>query len=199
MKAMTGTPMVLAWAIAVGAGMTGMLRYQMTASIEAQIVPGKWPDDASIQRDSHRATLVMMLHPQCPCSRASLHELGELMARADGRLDAQVLFIEPANAPADWLNGDLWNQAKAIPNVAVSIDKDGKDAAAFGATTSGQVAVYDASGTMRFKGGITAGRGHEGDNAGYLAILSLIRDGSTQVVATPVYGCSLQTPKADAK
>ena len=38
-----------------------------------------------------------------------------LMARAGGRLDAHVLFVEPADAPADWLQGDLWSEAAAIP------------------------------------------------------------------------------------
>jgi len=192
---MTGLPGISAWAIAVLIGMGGMLRYQMTPGAVPQAAPARWPSGVDITRDVHRATLVMMLHPQCPCSRASLHELTELMSRTDGRLDAHVLFIEPANAPANWLKSDLWDQAKAIPNVSIAIDKDGKDARLFGATTSGQVAVYDAGGTMRFDGGITGGRGHEGDNAGYLAILSLIRDGASPINATPVYGCSLQTPK----
>ena len=176
-----------------------MLRYQMTPGAPGPSVPAVWPAGVDIQRDVHRPTLVMLLHPQCPCSRASLHELTELLARADGRIAAHVLFIEPASAPADWLKGDLWNQARAIPSVAVTIDQGGKDAAAFGATTSGQVAVYDSGGTMRFKGGITAGRGHEGDNPGYLAILALMRQGASPISATPVYGCSLQTPQSDER
>jgi hypothetical protein len=75
--------------------------------------------------------------------------------------------------------------------VEVSIDNEAKDASIFGATTSGQVMVYDASGAIRFSGGITDGRGHEGDNAGLSAILGLVRDGKAAVSTTPVYGCSL--------
>ena len=133
----------------------------------------------------------MTLHPQCPCSRASLTELAEIMARSEGRLEARILFVQPADAPADWLDGELWRRAKTIPGVTVSVDKDGRDAAAFGASTSGQVMVYEATGVIRFSGGITDGRGHEGDNAGMLSVLDLVRNGKSQVATTPVYGCSL--------
>jgi len=113
------------------------------------------------------------------------------MARSAGRLDAHILFVQPANAPADWLDGALWQQAKTIPGVTISVDKDGRDAAALGASTSGQVMVYDAAGVIRFSGGITDGRGHEGDNAGMQSILDLIRFGKSSLATTPVYGCSL--------
>ena len=183
--------MVLVWGFAVVVGMYGMVRYQMTPAALGQEAPSQWPSALSFLRNTNRPTLIMTLHPECPCSRASVNELAQLMARSAGRLDARVLFIHPKNAPADWLNSDLWRQAKAIPNVTVSLDEDGHDAATLGASISGQVMVYDASGVIRFSGGITAGRGHEGDNAGLLSILSLVRDGKSQVATTPVYGCSL--------
>jgi hypothetical protein len=133
----------------------------------------------------------MILHPQCPCSKASVSELAGIMAHAAGRMDAHVLFVDPANAPAGWLDGDLWRQAKAIPNVVVSVDGEGRDAAAFAAETSGQVLVYDAKGVLQFSGGITDGRGHEGDNPGQLSVLDVVRTGKPEVTTTPVYGCSL--------
>lgn len=183
--------MVVAWGVAVVFGMYGLVRYQMTPAAAASTAPVQWPAGVSFAHSSGKLTLVMTLHPQCPCSRASLHELAEIMARSEGRLDARVLFVQPANAPAGWLDGDLWQQAKAIPGVNISADKDGRDAEAFGASTSGQVMVYDAAGVVRFSGGITDGRGHEGDNAGLLSILDLMRTGKSQVAMTPVYGCSL--------
>jgi len=183
--------MVAAWGIAVVVGMCGLVRYQMTPAAMAKAAPSRWPAGMSFAQEAGHLTLVMMLHPQCPCSRASVHELEVLMARCSGRIDARVLFVQPKDAPADWLDGDLWHQAKAIPGVFVSVDKDGRDAAEFGASTSGQVLVYDASGAIRFSGGITDGRGHEGDNAGLLSILSLVRNGKSSILTTPVYGCSL--------
>jgi hypothetical protein len=183
--------MVLAWGLAVVAGMSYLVRYQMTPSALGLEAPTHWPAGLTFGRDTTKATLVMTLHPQCPCSRASLSELEQVMARSAGRLDVRILFVHPKNSPADWLDTDLWRQAKAMPNVTVMLDPDGRDSAAFGATVSGQVMLYDASGALRFSGGITDGRGHEGDNVGMLAVLSLVRDGKSNVSNTPVYGCSL--------
>ena len=106
-------------------------------------------------------------------------------------LSAYVLVVKPSGAPADWLDGDLMQLAKAIPNISVVVDEGGRNAAALGATTSGQTIVYDVNGKVQFNGGITDGRGHEGENAGLAAILSIVRDGKSQVSETPVYGCSL--------
>ena len=188
---LAGAPMILIWGAAVVLGMWSLVHYQMTPAAQAMAAPTRWPGEVSIARDAGRLSLVMTLHPQCPCSRASLHELEELMARSTGRVDAHVLFVQPAAAPADWSHSDNWRLASAIPGVKLSIDKDGKDSAAFGASTSGQVMVYDKAGILRFSGGITDGRGHEGDNAGLSAILSLVRDEKSPISNTPVYGCSL--------
>jgi len=183
--------MVMAWGIAVLVGMFGLVRYQMTPAAIASAAPPQWPAGVDFTHSGGRSTLIMTLHPQCPCSRASLHELAEIMARSAGRLDARLLFVRPANAPADWLDGELWQQAKTIPGVTILVDKDGRDAAAFGASTSGQVMVYDSAGVIRFSGGITDGRGHEGDNVGLQSVLDLMRFGKSPVATTPVYGCSL--------
>jgi hypothetical protein len=172
-------------------GLFWLVRYQMTPGAPAAALAAKWPSGLNFARNSGGLTLVMLVHPQCPCSRASMHELSELISRSEGRLAAHVLFVQPAGSPAGWCDGDLWNDARAVRGLGVSIDKDGRDAAILGASTSGEVLVFDADGLMRFSGGITDGRGHEGDNPGYLAILALIRGHGSNISGTPVYGCSL--------
>lgn len=186
--------LTLAWAVAVICAMGVMIRYQMTPTAPASAsvaVPRTWPDGIDIVRRPGRYTAVMALHPQCPCSRASVHELMELTARTAGRMDAVVLFVDPSGAPADWLNTDLLAQAKQIPDVTVMIDRDGADARQFGATTSGQVVLFDPQDRLVFSGGITDGRGYQGDNTGLTAMLDLVRDGKSTVSATAVYGCPL--------
>jgi len=182
--------MIAVWGIGVLLGMTSLMRYQMTPAAHAA-APGHWPANASFSPSPLHPTLIMTLHPRCPCSRASLHELEQIMAHSAGRLEAHVLFVIPQNAPSDWRDGDLWGIAQSIPDVTVSIDKGGHDASAFGATTSGQVMVYDIAGELRFSGGITDGRGHEGDNDGMFSVLDIVRLGGSRIVTTPVYGCSL--------
>ena len=182
--------MIAVWGIGVLLGMTSLMRYQMTPAAHAA-APGHWPANVSFSPSPLHPTLIMTLHPRCPCSRASLHELEQIMAHSAGRLEAHVLFVIPQNAPSDWRDGDLWGIAQSIPDVTVSIDKGGHDASAFGATTSGQVMVYDIAGELRFSGGITDGRGHEGDNDGMFSVLDIVRLGGSRIVTTPVYGCSL--------
>jgi hypothetical protein len=141
----------------------------------------------------------MSLHPRCPCSRASVHELEALMASAGNRMAARVLFVQPRNAPANWTDGELWESARKIPGVSVAVDADGADSLAFGATTSGQVALFDSRGRLLFSGGITDGRGHEGENAGEDAILALVRGERPRTSVTPVYGCPLNGPQASCQ
>ncbi len=190
-KVLTGPFAVAVWAVAVLAGLTGMVRYQMTPAAAARQISSHWPAGTTVTLDSKRPTLVMVLHPQCPCSTASVNELAQILSRADGHLAAHVLFMQPPDAPADWLDGKLWKSANALPGASVAVDKNGVNAMAFGAETSGQVVVYDMDGNLRFSGGITDGRGHEGDNPGFLAVLDLVRTGKSKISETPVYGCSL--------
>lgn len=140
----------------------------------------------------------MLAHPLCPCTRASLGELSLVMAKAQGRLDAFVLFLKPEGTGKDWEQGELWRAAAAIPGVTVLRDEGGAQAERFGAVTSGQVLFYDAGGTLRFSGGITAARGHAGDNAGRAAVEALLgadappREG---MAGHAVFGCALDDPR----
>jgi hypothetical protein len=47
------------------------------------------------------------------------------------------------------------------------------------------VLSYDAAGTLRFSGGITASRGHEGANTGRTALTDLVRAVPSQHPSTP--------------
>ena len=90
----------------------------------------------------------------------------------------------------------LWTTAREIPGVHVFEDRGAKVAQSFGAFTSGQTLLYNRDGHLLFKGGITAFRGHSGDNAGRIAILALLQHETPRTsivpVVTPVLGCSLR-------
>jgi len=160
--------------------------------------PGHWPAASRIDRTAGLATLVMLVHPRCPCSRASLEELDRLMARSQGLVTTHVLFLKPLDLPEGWEKTDLWRSAAAIPGVHVMRDDDGAEAAWFGAVTSGQVVLYDPEGRLVFSGGITVSRGHAGDNEGLSAILSLLAHAGGTRHGTPVFGCSLIRPGSRA-
>jgi len=157
----------------------------------AGATPEHWPSGTPITLEHNRYTLIMFVHPKCPCTQASMEELNRLLARCNGRVAARVLFFKPGNLPQDWVQTDLWRSAAAIPGVTVQEDIDDTLAHKFGAETSGYVLLYDPRGQLLFRGGITAGRGHAGDNAGESAIVSLAAGQNPGLVQTPVYGCSL--------
>jgi hypothetical protein len=141
--------------------------------------------------DHKHPNLVMFVHPQCPCTSASIEELNRILARWRNSVSAQVWFFKPAGFPSEWTQSSLWRSATAIPGVTAHEDADGAQARLFGAETSGYVVFYDARGRLEFRGGITAGRGHAGDNAGEDAIVSLLAGHDAGLRQTPVYGCSL--------
>jgi hypothetical protein len=153
--------------------------------------PVVWPADALARPAPGRATLVIFAHPQCPCSRATIGELAWVMARSRDKVDVSVWFYAPAQQTGSWPKTELWQSAAAIPGVRVFEDKDGNEARRFGASTSGQALLYDSGGRLVFNGGITALRGHSGDNDGRNAIVSLVHGETPIRHATPVFGCSL--------
>jgi hypothetical protein len=118
-------------------------------------------------------------------------ELGALMAHAQGRLNAYVLFLKPAGFSEDWEKTDLWQSAASMPGVNVLIDEGGREARLFNSSTSGQTILYDSAGRLQFSGGITGSRGHSGDNAGRSAILSVVNAGAVEQAETFVFGCPL--------
>jgi len=178
------------WLSGIGTGIVIILDYE-NASGSSSNAPGHWISGTSIPLDPVRDTLIMFAHPRCPCTRASIEELNRLLAESNGRIAAHVFFFRPPNYPADWSHTELWRNVEAIPGVTVQDDVNDTIARRFGAETSGYVLLYNPKGQLLFRGGITASRGHAGDNLGESAIISLAMGGSAAVTQTPVYGCSL--------
>lgn len=172
--------------------------------------PVIWPTASHLQRSPGQFTLITFAHPKCPCTTATINELAVLMARCR-RLRAYVLFLEPKGFPLNWIKDSTWHLASGIPGVAVLPDATGFEAQMFSATTSGETLVYDPQGRLVFSGGITAARGHEGDNQGMDEIQSIANTNMAQPTTdtgaginagmyaatlllpkTPVFGCPLK-------
>jgi hypothetical protein len=176
--------------LAIGAGLRLILAYENTPGANASSST-EWPAASRIPRVLGLPTLVLMIHPHCPCSRATIGELALLMAQVQGLVNANVLFVRPKGFAEGWEKSDLWNSAAMIPGVKVWVDSEGVEARRFGSKTSGQVMLYNTSGQLLFSGGITASRGHSGDNPGRSALLAFLTGGSPLQSKTAVFGCSL--------
>src|SRR5712664_908408 len=96
-------PLIIAgaWLIVIGVGLHLIWAYAATPG-NAGTPPSHWPVDSRVPRSANLPSLVMMVHPHCPCSRASLDELDRLMAHLPGVLVAHVVFVKPPGVPDDW-------------------------------------------------------------------------------------------------
>ena len=181
------------WLITVCTGMTILIRYENTPGLSAN-PQVKWPRDSRIPLNTSGATLIVLAHPRCPCTRATLRELEWIMTRCRESIRAFVLFIHPDEVDLAWVHSDLWKQVEAIPAVTAMADAGGYEARVLCAQTSGQTLLYDITGTLRFCGGITASRGHSGGNLGRDRIVELVRGGHNSSAGASdsfVFGCPL--------
>lgn len=181
---------VLCWFGGVVAGFVWLANYDNRPGTAAT-APAHWPLESRIARDLNGPTLVMLAHPRCSCTRASLAELAELMGRAVQAPRAYVVFVMPAGVDSSWDHTELKEIAAGIPHVISVEDHDGVEAGRFGAVTSGQVLLYDASGALVYSGGTTGSRGHVGDNDGRATILALLNHEPSDRSTASVFGCPL--------
>jgi hypothetical protein len=189
---------IVVWLASAGTGLFWLMQYDNTPGVSAD-APADWPVDSALMRDPAKPTLVMLAHPRCDCTRASLGELEELLARVTYRPRTFVVFVKPGGTASGWEQSGTWDQAKRIPGVTVVRDDDGAEARRFGVHTSGQTLLYDARGTLLYSGGTTGSRGKPGDNAGRADLLALV-DGARRSRGTrPVFGCPLFSSESRAQ
>jgi len=168
-----------------------MWRYEATAGPHTSLA-ATWPATSAIPRPNGKQMIIMFAHPRCPCTRATLHELLRIVSRARVSVKVYIVFYSPPNASAEWKGGELYELARSIPGAIVSTDVGGVESRRFQATTSGQTLLFSSNAQLLFTGGITAARGHDGDNDGEDALLSLISGGHSGQVEYPVYGCAIR-------
>ncbi len=187
-----GIALLAGWAVSVVVGFVVLMDYQNAPGRPAE-PPAQWPVSSALDADDGaRGTLVLFAHPRCPCTRATLGELERLLRHAQDRVATYVVFVQPEGYDRAWVRDHLWHRAAAMAAVQPVRDERGVEAQRFGAFTSGQVLYYDAQGRLRFAGGITGSRGHEGDNKGRQALQQLIQTGAADRASTFVFGCALQ-------
>lgn len=182
--------LIAGWIIAIGISGTALLRFAGTAGATGTAAT-QWPVTSGLPQPRELPALVMFLHPHCPCSRASVANLARLAARLANRVRITVVLVAPPGVNESWVHGSLHDAVQEVPTVTIRIDRNGREARLFGALTSGQTYLYTGGGDCAFAGGITPLRGHEGDNPGIDAILSLALTGSSDTSTWPVTGCPL--------
>lgn len=180
------------WLLAVGGG-TWWLQARAFAPATAGAPAAVWPGGGALRPVEGGHTLVVALHPECPCSMATLDQLGQILAHADDRLGTRLIFAHYDELPTPPEKSALWAKAARLPRTTLFADHGGGERRRFDARTSGETLLYDPQGRLVFHGGITLGRGHRGDNPGQSTVLDLVRGATAApaLPATPVFGCAL--------
>jgi hypothetical protein len=188
---------LLVWVACIAGGQAWLLQYSFSPGAIAG-APQAIPASLDSSRQPARPHLFLALHPRCPCSRATLTELGKILSRSRDATEVTVLLYQPANESDNWTSGVLLDECRRLGCI-IRHDADGRLAAGLGCSTSGSVVLYDTQGRLRYHGGITMARGHEGDNAGERGVIEILQGLRASQVSMPVFGCPLQTSGVKAR
>lgn len=156
----------------------------------AAVGPKRWPEGSTLALAPSGKTMVMFLHPACPCSLASLEELDRLVQRKAVPSTVCVVMVGPASLDRRQESRNR-SRAAEIPDAILRSDSDGREAQRFGSQTSGTLLVFDAGGQLEFSGGITRARGHVGPNAAWDAAAAALDGHAAEPRSMPVFGCPL--------
>lgn len=183
-----GGALFFLWMLLLAAGAGALTGYDFKGSVPEEGATA-WPENPMLNLDKDRPTLLLFIHPRCPCTAASIAQLDRVLSRT--RFKTCVVVVHPPGAPEHWDTSPVVEAARRLPGAMIVVDDQGLLAQHFGAAVSGTAMAYDTTGTRRFSGGITASRGHEGDSAGSLALTEIGAGRVARVDSAPVFGCSL--------
>src|SRR5262245_47528699 len=85
--------LVVLWLAAVGSGIGALWSYDATAG-RAPVPMPTVAANGQLPVVSGHHNLIMVVHPQCSCSRASLSVLDQILASHPGKISACVVFAE---------------------------------------------------------------------------------------------------------
>lgn len=200
------TVSIVGWCLAI-ALCSGALAWSARRPGQGASPPERLPESITSGQTGARTTVIVAIHPRCPCSRATVANLESAWRTAARSCDLVAVVYAPGDRPVGWAETDTVKRIAALDGARRINDPDGSISAALGVWTSGQVLVYDANGKLRFSGGITPSAGHEGDCASLETLRNLVgagtsdHSGKDSVLHSAVFGCPLcddETPDAPA-
>jgi|SRR6185312_8725067 len=185
---------IVAALVAFSVSATFALLYGVTAFNEspggAGIAAQHWPAASALARHGNEAELLVFTHPLCSCTNATIAELARFQQRLQGiKAPAMTFVVYRPKESRGWEGKSLLSKMAELPGARLFWDDGGREADRFGAVTSGDVFLYNPSGELVFHGGVTASRGHEGDNYGLDGLLTAMQSGKRRT--SPVFGCGL--------
>jgi hypothetical protein len=185
-------PLTLLWLLTTVLGTAAFFADQNRPGARGA-VPVRWPAGSGIARVPGQPLLLVFLHPNCPCSGASVRSLQLVLDGLPASSRPRTVFVLRANAANDWRAERLLKTASQTGNSVSVEDGEQREARLFGAEVSGLTLLYDAQGRLAFDGGVTAERGQEGRSRSSEALWRVLKGPSGVPARTPVFGCALGT------
>jgi len=178
------------WIVGISIGMWQLVAYSTTPGPTTE-VRAVWPQQSTLQLETESHTLLVFMHPRCPCSRATLNSMARVLASAEVEVVPKFIFGCPSTESATWAQTDLWTFAEGLGQPI--LDWDSAESQLFGAVTSGHVMLFAPTGELVFSGGVTIGRGHEGDAIGKCALSEALRGKNAANDRFQIYGCPIMS------
>jgi len=171
--------------------------YRTSPRAEVQPNIENWPAASRLARDGTSPTLVMFAYPYCDCTQASLAVLRDLMPRLEGKVHSYILFAQSEGEPVG-SRSENRILAESIPGATIEDDEAAREADRFGATTSGQVMLFDTGGRLLFTGGIAPLPHYTGETPMLRSLIAAIDStsgggpmGARVQMPNAVFGCAL--------
>ena len=182
--------LIVAWGITVLGGVLAVTAYSNSPG--TQLDTGyEWPTGSTITLHSHLPTILLFVHPKCPCSLATVRELQRSLGSDSDAMSIQIGLYCPEDSEGSWTDTRLKRLAEQAFANSTFVDQNGTEAKRFGAITSGHVLAFSPTGRRLFRGGVTSARGHEGDNLGVEALRKIVAGEPNSCTTTPVFGCPI--------
>lgn len=183
----------VAWCLAWGGSWYALSEHTYEGR-QASASLAVWPANSQWDRADGAYQLILFAHPFCPCTRASLSELAESLTRLPKSTAIRIVFATAGLPQSEVQDSDLVSMARRLPGAEVRFDEQSAEAMHFGATLSGETLVFDPHGRLIFHGGLTPGRGHQGDTAAQRQMERLVNGQTGPVCRCSVFGCRLSRP-----
>lgn len=133
---------------------------------------------------------LLFVHPHCPCTTATVRNLQRILAVQAQTFDLVSIVFCPDEKSDDWVRSGLIQSLESMGS-RIRIDRDAQLARELGVHCSGHLLFYSANGKLKFSGGITPSRGHEGTSRCGAEFKKALNQLPISRVCWPVYGCSL--------
>lgn len=153
--------------------------------------PKSLPKTIPLSNNEKQYQLFMFVHPKCSCTISSIRELKRFLANCSESVSCTFFCFNPSGGASGWTRTRIWNCLAEIPDSKIIPDENAKWAQSLGIRTSGHVLIYDSNHNLKFSGGITVGRGHEGESLASISMSNLVRMQEQDRCQYPVFGCPI--------